>query len=585
MDRLLSSLALCLIFTALGPADGSPIVGRKVDDFTLRDFRGKEHTLSDYAGRPVAVVFVGSECPLATLYAPRLEEIQQQFKGQGVQILAVNSNRQDSVTKVGAYAARHGVTYPVLKDPDHKVADLFQATRTPHAFLVDGKGVIRYAGRIDDQYGLGATSGYAKPKLEASYLVTAITEVLAGKEVSTSTTEPTGCIIGRAPKVKPHGDITYTKHVSRILNQRCVSCHRDGQIAPFPLTSYEEASGWGEMILEVTDKGQMPPWFANPPHGKFKNDARLSEAEKKTIREWVRNGCLEGNSSDLPEPPTFVEGWQIEEPDEVIYITDDESKRINVKAEGTVAYKYFEVDPKWTEDKFIKASEARPDNRRVVHHIIVYVIPPGSDRRTAFRSSIGGFAPGSPPRTYMQGVAMHVKAGSKLLFEMHYTPTGSAQTDRSSVGIVFADSKDVRRVVKGGAVGVSGKRLRVPAHAANHEVKAYYRFREDAVLTSMLPHMHLRGKSYRYIAHFPDGNKETLLDVPNYDFNWQLRYDLEQPRLMPRGTVIEGIAVYDNSEANISNPAPEKDVYYGEQTWEEMMFGFFDVIPVRDRKL
>ena len=583
MHRSLIPLTLCLAFSAIAPVNAGAIVGRKIDGFTLRDFRGKEHSLSQYAGKPVAVVFIGAECPLAKNYAPRLEQIYQQFKKQGVQVLAVNSNRQDTITKIGAYAARHGVTFPVLKDPDNSVADLFQATRTPHAFLLDGTRVIRYAGRIDDQYGLGETSGYVKPKLEESYLVTAITEVLAGRKVTQEVTTPTGCIIGRGPKIRPHGDITYTKHVSRILNRHCVSCHRKGEIAPFPLTSFEEASGWGEMIVEVMDKGQMPPWFANPAHGKFSNDARMSEGDKQTIRQWVANGCLEGNSRDLPEPQTFVEGWQIDEPDEVIFITDSQDRKVDVKAEGVVEYKYFEVDPGWTEDKYIKASQAKPDNREVVHHIIVYVIPPGSDRRAAFRSSIGGFAPGSPPRTYMEGVAMHVKPGTKLLFEMHYTPNGSPQKDRSSVGLVYADPSEVTRVVTGGVVGVTRK-LKIPAGAPNHKVKAYHKFRNDVLLTSMLPHMHLRGKSFRYTAYFPNGKKETLLDVPKYDFNWQLRYDLAEPRLMPRGTVIEGIAVYDNSENNISNPAPEQDVYYGEQTFEEMMFGFFDTVPVRQRK-
>ncbi len=269
---------------AAGETTDAPRLGKQIADFTLRDYRGKERSLSEYQGHPVVVVFIGSDCPLAKLYAPRLEELYKEFKGKGIGFFAINSNTQDSMTKVGAYARIHKLSYPVLKDPDNAVADSFQAERTPEAFALDGDHVVRYVGRIDDQYGLGATSGYAKTKLGARYLANAVEELLAGKKVSVPRTEATGCIIGRVPKVEPHGDVTYANQISRILNQRCVSCHRDGEIAPFPLSSYDEVNGWGEMMIEVIDKGQMPPWFANPEFGEFKNDCRLSKEEKDLLK-------------------------------------------------------------------------------------------------------------------------------------------------------------------------------------------------------------------------------------------------------------------------------------------------------------
>lgn len=559
-------------------ADAKPL-GKQINDFTLRDYRGKEHSLNDFQGKPVALVFIGSDCPLAKLYAPRLEELYQEFKSEGVGFFAINSNTQDSITKVAAYARIHKISYPVLKDPDNAVADMLQANRTPEAFVLDGQHVVRYVGRIDDQYGLGATSGYAKPELEKRYLATAVNELLAGKEVSVPETEASGCIIGRVAKVKPHGDVTYSNQVARILNDRCVSCHREGEIAPFPLTNYDEVNGWGEMILEVIDRGQMPPWFANPEYGEFKNDCRLSQEQKELLQTWVENGSPEGDTADLPEPPMFAEGWQIPTPDEVHYMTD---KPVDVPAEGVVEYKYFTADPGWTEDKWIKASEARPDNRAVVHHIIVYAVPPNSRKPATRNPSVAGFAPGSPARIYLNGVAKFVPAGSKLVFQMHYTPNGSPQQDRSYVGFKFVDQKEVERTAGGGLAGFWG--FEIPPNDPHHKIEGEREFQQDTLLTDMLPHMHLRGKSFRYTALYPDGKEEILLDVPNYDFNWQLRYELVEPKLMPKGTKLRVTGYYDNSEGNLANPDPNDAVRYGDQTWEEMFHGFYGTISVNERE-
>jgi hypothetical protein len=482
--------------------------------------------------------------------------------------------------KVGAYARIHKLSYPVLKDPDNAVADLFEAERTPHAYVLDADRVVRYVGRIDDQYGLGATSGYAKPELESRYLANAIQELLAGKEVSVPRTEATGCIIGRVSKVDPHGDVTYSNQIARILNNSCVSCHRPGEIGPFPLTNYDEVNGWGEMMLEVIEKGQMPPWFANPEYGEFKNDCRLSQDEKDLLKTWVDNGSPQGDPANLPEPPHFAEGWQIPVPDEVHYIAEEP---VDVPAEGVVEYKYYTTDPGWTEDKWIKASEARPDNRAVVHHIIVYAVPPNSKMPATRHTSVGGFAPGSPARIHLDGVAKFVPAGSKLVFQMHYTPNGSPQKDRSSVGFVFADESEVERVAGGGLIG--NWSFAIPPHDAKHKLVGEREIKKDILLTDMLPHMHLRGKSYRYTALYPDGSEEILLDVPNYDFNWQLRYEFVEPKLLPKGTKLRGVAYYDTSGDNLANPDPNSTVRYGDQTWEEMMHGFFGSVPVEKRQL
>jgi peroxiredoxin len=550
-------------------------IGKKIDSFSLDDFRGKVHSLDDYKdSKAVVVAFIGVECPLAKLYVSRLESLAAQLGNQGVTVLAIDSNRQDSITELTGFAARHKLTIPILKDPDNKVADLFDAKRTPEVYLLDANRVVQYYGRIDDQYGQhlgenGKRISYQLTEPRRRDLAIAVEEMLAGKEISEPLTEAVGCLIGRVPQVKPQGEITYAKHVSRILNKRCVECHRDGEIAPFALTDYDEVVGWSEMIREVVDEERMPPWHANPEYGEFVNDCRLSGEEKEMIFTWVDNGSPEGDPADMPEPPKFVEGWAAGEPDQIVYMSE---KPYEISATGTVEYQYYTVDPGWKEDKWIKVAEARPGNRSCVHHILCFVM---SEAGTADldNSVTIGWAPGTPPRVFASDTAVFVPAGAQILFQMHYTPNGTPQTDRSYVGFQFADPEQVEYLA-GGSTASAGDFL-IPAGAGDHAVRSNYVFERDQLLLSMLPHMHLRGKSFRYTAHYPDGKKEILLDVPRYDFNWQLRYELKEPKLMKKGTEIRCVAHFDNSEENLTNPDPTIDVTWGDQTYEEMMIGFF----------
>ena len=539
--------------------------------FKLRSHEGREWASQDFDDHEIVVVaFLGTECPLVKLYGPRLQLLNAEF-GDKVAVIGINSNTQDSMTEMTAYAERHGVQFPLLKDVGNKVADQFKAARTPEVFLLDSDRRVRYHGQIDDQYDVGIV----RDKAERNFLRDAIEEVLAGKKVSLPETEAIGCHIGRVNKVEPTGDITYTKQISRIFNARCVECHRDGELAPFTLTSYDDVLGWEDTICEVIEDNRMPPWFANPKHGKFKNDCRLSEEEKQLVYTWVDNGMPEGDPADLPEPRKFDKGWRIPKPDQVFHMDD---KSFNVQAQGTIDYQHFVVDPEWDEDMYIKAAEARPDNKSVVHHILVYVVPPG-ERFNGGRLDkvLVGYAPGSLPVLLQEGVAIEAKAGSKLLFQMHYTPNGYEEVDRSYVGVKFVDKKDVKKLISG-KVAIEDD-FRIPARADNHVVTAEYESVRDELLVSMTPHMHLRGKAFKYEAIYPNGDQEVLLDVPKYDFNWQIKYILEEPKLLPRGTTIQCTAVYDNSESNPVNPNPNRAVGWGDQSWQEMMIGFFDTLP------
>jgi len=557
-------------------AETSP-VGKKIDGFTASDFRGKEVSLADFAGsKAVVIAVVGTECPQAKLYASRLVDLAKRFEAQGVAFLAIDANQQDSVTELADYAKEHNIEFPLLKDAGNVIADKLGAVRTPEAFLLDSDRVIRYWGRIDDQYGFQEGGiAFQREKAEREDLAVAIEEVLAGKPVTLASAASQGCHIGRIKEPVANSEVTYTKHIASILNNNCVYCHREKQIAPFSLTNYEDAVGWAEMVREVVNDNRMPPWHADPAHGKFSNDARLSDADKDLINKWVDNGAPQGDPKDLPEPPQFAEGWQIPTPDEVVSMPEE----YTVPATGTVEYQRFIVDPGWTEDKWIKAMECKPGNASVVHHIIVYLVPSGvtpTGQAGRLRTNwLGAFAPGLRPQVLSDDMARYVQKGTKLLFEMHYTPNGKAQKDLSYVGFKFADPSKVKKEV---AVQNAGNfTFKIPPGDPNYKVESEYVFRQNTMLLSVSPHMHVRGKDFRYDLIFPDGRKETVLWVPKYDFGWQTTYMLEEPISLPRGTKLHCVAHFDNSADNRANPDPTKEVTWGEQTWEEMMFGWFEV--------
>lgn len=576
-------------------------VGQKVDRFQLADYRGKQHSLAEYAGKKAVVLaFIGTECPLAKLYGPRLAELAAEFEPKGVAFLAIDSNRQDAVTELAAYARLHGIQFPVLKDLNNELADRIGATRTPEVFVLDSQGVVRYQGRIDDQYGLTIGSNYAKPELKERDLATALDELLAGKAISKPYQPATGCLIGRVREPNENSEVTYSNQIARILQNRCVECHRPGEIAPFSLTNYEEVVGWADMIAEVVRDNRMPPWHASPLHGRFLNDRRLTDEERRDIDAWVKNGAPEGDRSQLPPPREFAQGWQMPEPDMVVYMDDEP---FTIPAEGVVEYQYFTVDPGLTEDKWFSATECRAGNPAVVHHIFVFVQPPGApgeesmgagrNRNTgreklnsgevdvSLRSGgtrlISGTAPGVPPFVYPKGMAAYLPKGSKLIFQMHYTPNGTEQKDRSYVGFKFVDPEEVKSALEVDmAINFA---FQIPAGADNHPVESWKEFKEDTLILDFTPHMHLRGKAFRYDVIYPDGRTETLLDVPRYDFNWQITYQLADPLLVPAGSKLHCIAHFDNSEENLANPDPTKPVRWGDQTWEEMMIGWFTATP------
>jgi peroxiredoxin len=556
---------------------GAAPAKKTVGDFSLSDPRDqKTIRFSELKEKKaIVVVFLGTQCPINTAFLPVLARLNGKFAPQGVQFLGINSNSQDTPTAVAEHAKKNELTFPVLKDPGNVVADQFGAERNPEVFVLDPAGHILYRGRIDDQFGIG----YQRPgKPTREDLASAIDEMLAGKAVSVASTPVAGCKIGRVAKLSEAGTVTFSKHVAPILQKNCQECHRPGQIGPMSLISYKDAVSWAETIREVVDEGRMPPWFADPKHGKFSNDRRLQSDEKKTLLAWLDGGMPEGDRKDLPSPRQFTEGWIIGKPDLILKLPQP----FDVPAEtpkGGVPYKFVAVDPGFKEDKWVYRAEAKPDAVSVVHHIIVFILPPGQRYNPDNPGqTLSGFAPGEMPMMGVEGMGKLIPAGSRLLFQMHYTPDGKPHRDQSMLGLIFAKEPPKHRILTKPIHNLAfiTKIIRIPAGAENFEMEGTYTFDRDCHILSFMPHMHLRGKDFRYEAIYPDGKKETLLSVPRYNFNWQTLYRLAEPKAVPKGTRIHCVAHFDNSTKNPHNPDPTHEVLWGDQTWEEMMLGWMD---------
>jgi peroxiredoxin len=545
----------------------------------LQDVRTeKSVALKDFKeNKALVVVFLGTECPINNLYLPVLADLHKNYKEKGIAFLGINSNAHENVKAVAEHARSQKVPFPVLKDPANKVADSFQAKRTPEVFVLDKTGAVLYRGRIDDQFGIG----YKRPgKPTRRDLAEALDELLAGKPVSLAKTDAVGCLIGRQRKARPSGRVTYTKEISRILQNRCQECHRPGQIGPMSLQTYNDAVAWAEPIREAVTDNRMPPWHADPKHGKWSNDRRLSKEERATLLAWLNEGTPRGNEKDLPAPKKWPKGWVIGNPDVILKMP----KPFHVPAKtpkGGVPYQYISVPTNFTEDRWIERAEAKAGAPAVVHHILVFIIPKGEIFRPDGPGNVlAGHAPGDMPMILKPGQAKKLPAGARLLFQMHYTPNGREYDDQSMIGLIFAKKPPKHRVFTKPVHNswFMSRWIRIPAGAANFKIEANHTFTENVRVIHFMPHMHLRGKSFIYEAIHPGGKRETLLSVPHYNFNWQSIYRAAQPQLLAKGTRLHCVAHFDNSAKNPNNPDPSKAVTWGDQTWEEMMVGWIDYI-------
>jgi len=383
------------------------------------------------------------------------------------------------------------------------------------------------------------------------------------------------CLAGPAsPASAAEPTPTFTRDVAPVLYKHCVECHRPTMFAPMSLVTYQDARPYARVMKQRVMARQMPPWNADPAVGHFRNDPRLTDREVDIIARWADGGVPKGDDKDLPSLPHLAEGWTIGTPDMVFSMTEP----FTIPATGAVEYQYIRIPVNLPEDRWIKAIEIKPGARAQVHHVIAYTQPsdqPISQGGVLGPNNIGGVTPNKPGVVFPDGVARLIHGHHDIVLQMHYTTNGTAATDRTEVGVIFAKEPPVRQAAGG---LVLNPRFTIPPNDSNYEVRGVNLLVQDTLLTSLTPHMHVRGKDMTYVAHYPDGRDETLLRVPKYDFNWQITYDLAEPKLLPKGTRLEVIAHYDNSANNKFNPDPNQAVRWGDQTWEEMMIGFFGTV-------
>jgi hypothetical protein len=536
----------------------------RVSDFALIDHQGSFRHLYYYANDPqtrAIMLFVqGNGCPLVRKQIPELKRLRDAYSTNGVVFWMLNANAHDRRDDVVKEAEEFGIDLPILLDETQLVAKGLKVTRTAEVIVIEPNAwQIRYRGAIDDRLSYETQ----KPAAKRRYLKEALDALLAGEPIKTEVASSKGCLINYAkPSV-----ISYSGTIAPMLKENCVRCHTQGGIGPFAMSSYERVRGWSEMIREVLMTRRMPPWQADPHVSKFANDLSLSPEQTATLVQWIDAGAPRGKGEDplasyRPELPE----WKLGKPDFIIEIPEQ-----SVEAEGIFDYRYVTVDAPNTEDVWLRGTEILPGNTRVLHHIIATTIMPGEDRDRNGKS-LTGYAPGMGPDLLPKGTGRLLKAGSRIVFQLHYTASGKAETDRSRLGLYLAKAPPAQELRSNVLIEY---RFKIPPGAREFVASKSRRFDKDALLYTMNPHMHLRGKWMRYIARYPDGTKEVLLNVPNYRFDWQRNYELAEPKLLPKGTEIIVEAAWDNSPLNLANPDPTKEVRWGDQTFNEMFFASF----------
>ena len=561
-------LALGLGLHAIAGAASSTRVG----DFALLDHEGRHHKLSWYGDHSAVVVFIqGNGCPIVRNSAPELKAIRDEYTKQGVMFFMLNPQIQDTRASVVAEASDFGYDFPILMDETQLVAEQLGVDRTSETFIINPRTLeVAYRGPIDDRVDYETQKGQAKNH----YLRAALDAFLAGDAIATDTPAAPGCLI-TFPARDQHAKAppSYSTDVAPILEQNCVTCHREGGIAPWAMSGHAMVRGWSAMMKEVLLTRRMPPGQIDPHVGRPIMDAAgLSVADLQTLVHWIDAGAPDDDGPDPLQALEFSDAmFSLGEPDIVLKVPAQE-----IPATGVLDYRYVPVPMNLKEDIWVRAVEYVPSDRTVLHHIITYLSSPADRTATRERDgglgdSLGGFAPGRQPDIWRDESGALIRAGSSLLLQMHYTTTGKATVDETTIGIYLHDEPP-KYVMSGGSAGQ--RRFLIPPRVKEHKLEGAQEIERDAYLYALMPHMHYRGKYMNYTAEYPDGQSELLLSVPKYDFNWQLNYHLMEPVFLPAGTRIVARGAMDNSDRNPYNPDPDKPVRFGLQTMHEMFFGF-----------
>ena len=564
------ALAICAAFAVFIPSllASDVTIGTKIETIRMKDIRGVPRDLNDLGSHQAYVfVFVTSDCPIVKKTLPKLLDLYNTYHTQDVLFVCVNVGANDTLRDVASQALEYQAPWLFVKDYDAQAAMALGITRTPQVAVLNSRHELVYRGRVDDQFRLGGT----KPNASRDDLKIAIDELLAGKNISIPETIADGCAIStKSPTATPiQSDLNYQQHIAPIVLGHCANCHRPGTAAPFSLLSHQDVVAHSEMIQEVIRDETMPPWYANKHHGKFQNDRSLSTQQKEMLLEWLASERSIGPQDAAPKEPQFEETpWRIGTPDLIITTLEQHT----VPATGFVPYKYVVLPHVFLSDTWVSAFEIRPLNPAVVHHCnMAYATSKGASEETF----ITGYVPGGQPMDltkFDNGVAYKLPAGSALGLQIHYTTTGQEQKCRIQVGLRFP-KEQVRKQLYHFVLDPRG--WKIPPGDPAFRITSKHELKRDADLLGLFTHMHVRGRDMTFYAIDPSGSKETLLQLPNYNFEWQLGYELAPgTKLLPKGTQIEAVAHYDNSPLNPYNPDPKATVEYGPQTVDEMFNGF-----------
>jgi mono/diheme cytochrome c family protein/peroxiredoxin len=555
-------------------------VGRQVADIAFTTLDGKQRRLSDWKSQPgLAIAFTSTTCPVSKRYAPSLARLEKELASRNIALLLVNPFASEKPEDIAAQIKEQGLTAPYVHDASKAVAQALHARTTTEVFLIDSHRTLIYRGALDDQYGVS----YNLDAPRESHLLDAVNALLAGARPRIAATEAPGCELDLPlSTAAATTQVTYHRDVARILQQNCVRCHHDKGIAPFALDDLADVTDRAKTIRRVIEDRAMPPWSAAPvadgQPNPWANDHSLSSRDKADLLAWIDSKDRPpGNPADAPAPLKFSSEWNIGKPDLIVQIRQP----FSIKAEGFMPYQVTTVETTLTEDKWVQAYEVMPTAREVVHHVIVQVHEKGAVIKRGGGEGEdghwGAYVPGNPGRTYPEGFARKLPAGATITFQIHYTPNGKATQDQLRMGVVFA--KEPPRFAMHTAA-VANHKLLIPPGDANHVETWQQTVPFDMPVTALLAHMHVRGKAFKFDVTYPGGKSETLLDIPRYDFNWQLRYEFKEPRVLPRGSTLKTTAVFDNSPGNKANPDPTKTVRWGQQTFEEMMIGYLEYYTV-----
>jgi hypothetical protein len=615
-------------FNVLAAAEKPDASNDKVVNFSLLDYRGKHFELRRSEARVVVLYFLGLDCPIARQSMGKLRTIQEEFRDQQVAVWLINATPQadpdekrlDMIAELAANGLLAGMipkTWPnadetirrlksmtklsevlprsmvmgdreefrrqvlqsrvghltLLVDEHQAVTQHFGVERTCEAIAIDTKTMkVIYRGAVDDQM----TPGNQKPQPTENYLHDALEQFLAGKPISTPRTTTHGCLItmGGQWAAKP---VSYSEQVAPILIKSCIACHSEGQIGPFTFTDYASVKRWTAMMEEVLLDRRMPPWDADSHYGSFANDLSLSSEELATLLTWIKQGAPRGEGEDpLPKIATSPRRWVLGEPDFVVKLPKVEE----IPPTGILEYRYLDSSFEMPHDGWVRAAVCRPDNAKVVHHMIVRVKYPRTYRDKPLESYLfTTWAPGMRQIEFPPDTGVFVPKGARFNFEMHYTTNGEPQTDQSEMGLYLAKSPPKMRVEVRAA---ETRDLQIPPGEADAQHSCMYCFRRDAILYDLSPHMHLRGSWFKFQLLYPDGRRETVLSVPRYDFNWQTGHQFSRPLAIPAGTWLLATGGFDNSARNPSNPDSKKHVSWGLQTADEMFMAFITAAEKRE---